>query len=156
MGASMPGGGGKSSNFELNLVPFIDMFSTLICFLLITAAWQNLESVNTGAAPKHVESLQDTPPSSPQPEVKKVALSVVLHFDKIDISEDNVVHSLAHRGRDPDIEGLSRVLKEWKKKYPARRDLVLATENRAPYKHLIGLMDVFIRGEFPEVAITLN
>jgi biopolymer transport protein TolR len=43
MGVSLPGGGGggrgKSQNFDLNLVPFIDLLSVLITFLLVTAVW---------------------------------------------------------------------------------------------------------------------
>ena len=40
MSASGLGGGGKKSvNADLNLVPFIDLLSTLIVFLLITAAF---------------------------------------------------------------------------------------------------------------------
>jgi biopolymer transport protein ExbD len=36
----MAGGGGS----EPNLTPFIDLFSVLICFLLMTAAWLSLEA----------------------------------------------------------------------------------------------------------------
>ena len=32
----------KAMNFELNLVPFIDVLSTCICFLLVTAVFINL------------------------------------------------------------------------------------------------------------------
>ena len=37
----MAGGGGN----EPNLTPFIDLFSVLVCFLLMTAAWLQLESL---------------------------------------------------------------------------------------------------------------
>jgi biopolymer transport protein TolR len=156
MGASMPGGG-KSANVELNLVPFIDMFSVLICFLLMTAAWNGLESINTGAPPKSVD-LRDNnePPPPPKPEKPKVVLTVTLYTDRLDIGEDNRTQSLPHVAGQPDYLKLTRVLSEWKRRYPDRKDLILATENRAPYKHLIQLMDTFIAGDFPEVGITLN
>lgn len=156
MGASMPGGGGKSASFELNLVPFIDMFSTLICFLLITAAWQSLESVNTGTPPKSVESLEDTPPSEPEPKVKKAVLAVTLFFDRLEVAEDETKKVFPNRGKEIDTQSLALVLVEWKRKYPERKDVILSTENRAPYRHLIRLMDTFIAGQFPEVGITLN
>ncbi len=156
MGASMPGGG-KSANVELNLVPFIDMFSVLICFLLMTAAWNGLESINTGAPPKSLDLRDDNdPPPPPKPEKPKAALTVTLYTDRIDVGEDNKTQSLRHVNGQPDYEKLSQALADWKRRYPDRKDLILATENRAPYKHLIQLMDTFIAGDFPEVGITLN
>lgn len=156
MGASMPGGG-KSANVELNLVPFIDMFSVLICFLLMTAAWNGLESINTGAPPKSLDLRDDNdPPPPPKPEKPKVALTVTLYTDRIDVGEDNSTLSIRHTSGQPDFTRLAQTLADWKKRYPERKDLILATENRAPYKHLIQLMDTFIAGDFPEVGITLN
>lgn len=40
----------KNSNFELNLIPFIDVLSTCICFLLVTAVFINLGSFHTNQA----------------------------------------------------------------------------------------------------------
>lgn len=46
-GMNLPGNGSgkKSLNCELNLVPFIDLLSVSICFLLMTAVWIQLGSV---------------------------------------------------------------------------------------------------------------
>ncbi|MBX3021434.1 MAG: biopolymer transporter ExbD [Bdellovibrionales bacterium] len=40
----------KNMNFELNLVPFIDVLSTCICFLLVTAVFINLGSFHVSQA----------------------------------------------------------------------------------------------------------
>ncbi len=40
----------KNTNFELNLVPFIDVLSTCICFLLVTAVFINLGSFHVSQA----------------------------------------------------------------------------------------------------------
>lgn len=40
----------KHLDFELNLVPFIDLLSTCICFLLITAVWLNVGTMNVKQA----------------------------------------------------------------------------------------------------------
>ncbi len=158
MGASVPGGGGKSANFELNLVPFIDLFSALICFLLMTAAWQNLEVINTGAPPKAIDlrDENDEPTPMPKSDKPKVALVVTLYFDRLEVGEDAIVRSYPHIAGTPDFQRLSMTLADWRKRFPDRKDVLLSTENRAPYKHLIKLMDTFILGEFPEVGITLN
>lgn len=36
----------KHLDFEVNLIPFIDLLSVSICFLLITAVWLNVGSMN--------------------------------------------------------------------------------------------------------------
>jgi biopolymer transport protein TolR len=43
-------GGKKKMNFDLNLVPFIDVLSTCICFLLVTAVFINLGSFHVNQA----------------------------------------------------------------------------------------------------------
>jgi biopolymer transport protein ExbD len=43
-------GGRRNSNFELNLVPFIDVLSTCICFLLVTTVFLNLGSFHVNQA----------------------------------------------------------------------------------------------------------
>src|SRR4051812_41606046 len=40
----------KNTNFELNLVPFIDVLSTCICFLLVTAVFINLGAFHVSQA----------------------------------------------------------------------------------------------------------
>src|SRR4051812_16968740 len=42
--------GRRNMNFELNLVPFIDVLSTCICFLLVTTVFLNLGSFNVNQA----------------------------------------------------------------------------------------------------------
>lgn len=157
MSLSTPGGNRKSANFELNLVPFIDLFSALICFLLMTAAWQNLEVINTGNPPKSVD-LRDgeTSSTSEKPPAPKVVLSVTLYHDRIELIENNSVRTLHNLSGAIDVAQLKSTLSVWSKRYPSKKDVLLSSENRAPYKSLILLMDRLIEAGFPEVGITLN
>jgi biopolymer transport protein ExbD len=157
MSATSGMGGGKSVNVELNLVPFIDLLSTLICFLLITAAWQEMDVMSSSAPPKATAEIPETPQPPPPPdEKKKVALVVSLGLDKIDISEDDATTPIPHVGGEPDISKLTEILQGWKTRFPERKDLVLATDNKAKYKYLVLLMDVLIKNDFPDVGINLN
>ncbi len=158
MGASGMGGNGKSVNVELNLVPFIDLLSTLICFLLITAIWHELDTMSSNAPPKATSEMppDQVQPPPPQDEKKKVLLTVALGLDKIDLAEDDQLQAIPNNGDAPDLERLKSALRDWKQKYPDRKDVVLATDSRAKYKYLVQLMDTLISSEFPEVAINLN
>jgi biopolymer transport protein ExbD len=49
-GSSRGHGRKRNMNFDLNLVPFIDMLATCICFLLMTAVFINLGSVKVNQA----------------------------------------------------------------------------------------------------------
>src|ERR1044071_1965847 len=44
------GGGRRNADFELNLVPFIDLMSTCISFLLITAVWTQVSMIQIGSS----------------------------------------------------------------------------------------------------------
>ena len=41
---------GRKKNIELNLVPFIDLMSVLITFLLITAVWTQVSMIQIGSS----------------------------------------------------------------------------------------------------------
>lgn len=48
--SSSNNGGKRAMNFELNLVPFIDVLSCCICFLLVTAVFINLGAFHVNQA----------------------------------------------------------------------------------------------------------
>ncbi|MDZ4677096.1 MAG: biopolymer transporter ExbD [Oligoflexia bacterium] len=150
MSAGGLGGGKKGVSADLNLVPFIDLFSTLICFLLITAVWQQIAVLSTqGSAPT------DNVNNTALPD-KKVDLSVSLFLDHLLIGEGSANVKIPHNTGNPDYEALKKKLAEWKLKYPNRSDLVLNTDSQAPYKHLIHLMDTMTSELFGEVSINTN
>ena len=69
MGVSVDTGGGggrKSVDVDINLVPFIDMMSCLVAFLLITAVWTNLAQINI--KPKGMANQSDVPPPAEPPQ----------------------------------------------------------------------------------------
>ena len=123
----------------------------------MTAAWQNLEVVNTGTPPKAVDLRDDEQSPVPnKPAALRVALSVNLFFDRVELVENNELRTLYHQNGAVDVARLKPILNVWHKRYPEKKDVLLSTENRAPYKFLITLMDGLIDAGFPEVGITLN
>ena len=74
MGVSVDSGGGgrgKSQNFDLNLVPFIDLLSVCITFLLATAVWTQIMSlqVDQAIAPPNPETPPPPPDKPPTPPI---------------------------------------------------------------------------------------
>jgi biopolymer transport protein ExbD len=59
-------GKGRSVDVDLNLVPFIDLMSVLITFLLISAVWTQVSMIQLGASfasPQSSSDTQYTPPA---------------------------------------------------------------------------------------------
>src|SRR5688500_11738245 len=77
MGQSFGSQENGSVNVELNIVPFIDLMSCLTAFLLVTAVWVNLSSLENEA---EVRGKSDVT----QPEPPKLA--VLIEHDQIVLS----------------------------------------------------------------------
>jgi biopolymer transport protein ExbD len=151
MGASGLGGGGRRSvNAELNLVPYIDLLSTLICFLLITAVWGQIDAMSTNA-----QSPSDQAANTP-PDLNRVDLSVNLLTDRLEAQAGVSKVTIMHLSGQPDYISLTRVLEEWKNRWPQRKDVTLHSDGQAPYKFLIGLMDTLTEAQFEDVGVNTN
>ena len=83
--------GKRQSNFEVNLVPFIDLMSVLITFLLITAVWTQVSMIKLGSSlysKQNTEDVDKPPPKSEIPlrvDVKDAGHVVVIGPKRIDI-----------------------------------------------------------------------
>ena len=56
------GSGKKEATFDLNLVPFIDLMSVMITFLLITAVWTQVSMIKLGSSIYGKQNTDETPP----------------------------------------------------------------------------------------------
>lgn len=145
------GRGRKSANAELNLVPYIDLLSTLICFLLITAVWQQISAMTSNGNDTAVAPDGARPPDTP-----KVDLSVSLYLDRIEAIAGNEKSSIVFINGRPDYAGLVRLLRQWKERWPDRGDVSLHSDSMAPYKNLIGIMDTLKEAQFEDIGVNTN
>src|SRR4051812_235300 len=145
MGVSMVdsgGGGRKAVDIDLNLVPFIDMMSCLVAFLLITAVWTNLAQLNV--KPKGVgrDAEQQMPTEPP------INLSILVATDSIWVG-DTVGNrqQIKKTAEDKhDLEALGTALQQFKTTpvFQTREDIEIAGEDEANYQELIDAMDTAI------------
>src|SRR5215831_18995568 len=63
-GGAGGGGGKRSVDIDINLVPFIDMMSVLVAFLLLTAVWTEFAQINIkpGGVGRDAEQVPPQPP----------------------------------------------------------------------------------------------
>jgi biopolymer transport protein ExbD len=147
------GGGsrGRKVNIELNLVPFIDLMSVLITFLLISAVWVQINMIQMGTS-FYAQKDQSEPP----PELPPHA-DIVL---KIDVKQAGYVMtygkqiiSMPNSGTEFDDARLSAELLKVKQAYPDKVDAVLAVADELAYERMIYSMDVILKAGFPKISL---
>ncbi|HPI40088.1 MAG TPA: biopolymer transporter ExbD [Pseudobdellovibrionaceae bacterium] len=152
----MAGGGGT----EPNLTPFIDLFSVLVCFLLMTAAWLNLETFPVQiekSAPSTNASESPPPPPDENKNEKKVSLSLSLMLDRVEAKEGENKTLIPHlTGGEFDKDKIQKMLAQWRTQFPDKKDLVLNTEAQVTYGQMIQLYDFLISMDWPDVGINPN
>ena len=143
------GGGGRPKSLELNLVPFIDLMSVLITFLLITAVWTQVSMIQIGSSiyGKKTET-QPTPPPDTD-----VVLKVDVHADGylLILGKDHI--KVPFKSGDYDDAGLSDLLLKAKQQYPNKVDAAIAMEDELPYERLIHVMDACLKNGFGSLSV---
>jgi biopolymer transport protein TolR len=143
--------GGRRTNMDLNLVPFIDLMSVLISFLLITAVWTQVSMIQIGSSlyGKKAESAAkpETPPNA----------DVVL---RVDVKSNGYVLTVGKQGialpfinGDYDEAGLVAQLQRVKQLYPEKKDAVVAVSDELAYERLIKAMDSLLVSGFPAISV---
>jgi biopolymer transport protein ExbD len=153
------GGGRKSVDSEINMIPMIDLLICTISFLLITAVWSHMSRMNADA--------QVPGPPNPEKELNPQPPDKMLHVemradDKFTLiwkQGSTVVNSIdvprhaveVHEGtstviRYPDLA--TKVVEEWKSNGSHRDSsdkkmdqAVLHTDNKTQFKEIVAVID---------------
>jgi len=143
------GGGGKKVDIDINLVPFIDVMSVLVAFLLLTAVWTNLAQINIkpGGVGKDPETVQEQPP--------QVNLSVLVASDAIWVGiTTGTPMQIPKAGDSYDYDALYNELVRYKKEsglFNDRDDIEVAAEDLVDYQTLVTVMDRAVEAKFTGV-----
>ena len=145
------GGNGKGNiSVELNLVPFIDLMSVCIIFLLITAVWTQVSMIQLGSSvySKATDSGQVEP--SPRPDIS-IRLDIKPNGYELMIAK-NIAHFPLINGAYDDV-GLATHLKKVKEQYPDKNDVVITIADIIIYEEAIKGMDTLLNNGFPEITV---
>lgn len=145
------GSSGRSRNIELNLVPFIDLMSVLITFLLITAVWTQVSMIQIGSSMYGKKS--DTQPSPTPPPNADVVLKVDVKEIGYVLTVGKQVISLPMQNGQFDDAGLVAQLQRVKQLYPEKIDAVVTMADVMPYEHLIKAMDNLLTSGFSAISV---
>lgn len=143
------GGKGRRTTLELNLVPFIDLMSVLITFLLITAVWTQVSMIQIGTSiyGKRTDKPNVIPPQA----------DVVL---RIDVKPNGYTIVLGRRvttipllNGEYDEDRMVEELQKAKAAYPEKQDAAIAMSDELPYERLIKGMDNTLKAGFSQISV---
>lgn len=144
------GGGKKSANVELNLVPFIDLMSVLITFLLITAVWSQVSMLQAGSSIYGKKTDDKNTPPPPMADIP-LRLDVKASGFRLIIGQEQFQYPRA--GSVYETASLAAKLKEIKAAYPEKIDAVVSTDDDVNYEFMILGMDTLNKSGFPTVSV---
>ncbi len=149
---SAPGGkssGKKALNVELNLVPFIDLLTCLICFLLMAAVWVQIGKISV------TQSGQGAPTEQTPEERQRLNLVVAITPQGYLIRGNNTtIADILKKDNAYDTKTLGSKLKEIQGQFPDKKDIVVMSEDAIAYQDLINTMDICLANDFPNISLS--
>ncbi len=138
-------GGKKSLSADLNLVPYIDLLTCMVAFLLITAVWTQLAQL----------SIQQRGPGGEQDGTQPLTKIVLLVGEEgFNLMVGDERQSLPKQAGAYDFATLARHLKQAKQSHPDKDDVQIAAEDTVIFEPLSQTMDTAIAAGFPLVSLT--
>ena len=146
--------GGRKQVVELNLVPFIDLMSVCIIFLLITAVWTQVSMIQLGSS-IYSNQTEDEPPIPPPYSEVVLRVDVLPGSFRLIVGKEKY-QIPANADGSYNKEALVHQLEQVKKLYPEKVDGVATVMDEISYKHLIEAMDSFLIAGFPQISVTVS
>jgi biopolymer transport protein ExbD len=151
-GAPVPEGGSgkKSVDFQLNMVPFIDLLSVLISFLLMTSVWTQVAKIDVKQSPNQISD----EPQQEKPDEQKLNLTVLIKSTGYSVmAKSAVVKDIEKKGDAYDSAVLSEVLKQQRDLNPSNEELIVTCEDKIPYQEMITVMDIALEYKLTGISV---
>lgn len=144
----------KELNFDLNLMPVIDILSVCICFLLITVVWTNVGSLNVsqGVGTEATGSADNTPAVWVYLKQGGQVVMSVRNLNKKTNQHDTSFSGNRNGGiKWSSVESFIGHLKE---KAPDLRTALIMPSKQISYEDIIKMMDRFKKSGIEDVGIS--
>jgi biopolymer transport protein TolR len=147
MSVSVEGGsrkGRKEVNAELLLVPYIDLLTCMVAFLLITSVWTQLARL------KVEQKGQGETTTGDPPETK---IAVLVHQDGFSVMVNQDQRPLPRKDGELDYASLTSELQRLKQSYPDKTDVQVLSADAIRFDSLIKTMDAAMASGFPDISL---
>jgi biopolymer transport protein TolR len=140
------GGGKKPLNADLNLVPYIDLLTCMVAFLLITAVWTQLARLSVNQKGQG-QAGEETPP------VDRANIALMVNQEGFNLVVGQDQTPIPKKGESYDFERLNAELKKVKDALPDRTDIKVASDDTIKFETLVKTMDSALNNRFPDVSL---
>lgn len=144
--------GSRAVAVDVNLVPFIDLMSVLIVFLLISAVWSQVSMIQIGSSVYGKKTPQEV---TPPPRVE-IPFRLDVRADGYRVVIGQQIVQIPKLNAKYDQERLLSEVKRIKKIYPDKIDAVITINDDLKYQFLIEGMDALLSSGFPEISVATN
>lgn len=145
--------GSKKQVVDLNLVPFIDLMSVCIIFLLISAVWTQISMLQLGNSIYSNKTDEEVIKPPPFVEIA-LRVDVLPQGFRLVVGKDAIMIPAKSSSNVYNVVKLKEELRSVKEKYPSKVDGVASVRDEIQYKHLIQAMDALLLTGFNQVSIT--
>ena len=144
------GGDEKSVAVEVNLVPFIDLMSVCIIFLLISAVWSQVSMIQISSSIYGQKSEQE--PVMPPPRIE-IPFRVDVKSKGYRVVVGRKSETIPKINGKYDDDTLLKKIKAVKELYPEKIDAVISMSDELEYGLLIKGMDALLTLGFSEISV---
>lgn len=151
MGVQVEGGKGrgKSQNVDLNLVPFIDFMSCLIAFLMITAVWAEIHSLDVEQSVSQ-DPPTEPPPDPPPPPPLTIHVQASGHWIGRKVEEGVLIPKL---GDQFDYAKLEETMVKDHETFPSEDMVVINTDDGMAYEEMMKVLDLSRKIGYPKTLM---
>jgi biopolymer transport protein ExbD len=137
---------GRALDAAINVVPFIDLLSCCISFLIITATTLQLSRL-------HAKPGADAAGAEIEPVPAPPALEVAIAADGYLCSRDGDVRAIPRRAGDFDLVALADALGAYKRARPDDDRVRLRAADSVAYREVIRAMDTAVAQRFESIGL---
>jgi len=142
----------KELNFELNIMPVLDILSVLICFLLLTAVWMQLGTLDTKQAIGDNSTAGAKNPPSLWVTLQKDG-TVQLSLRDVPQAK-NLEHNVAKTSGGVNWASLEEKIQALRAQWPDLKTSIVRPEARTSYGDVIRIMDQLKKNQFDGVGLS--
>ena len=139
-------GGKRSMDAEYNLVPFIDLQTCLISFLLVAAVWTQIAKIDVKPTPNIA--------SDPQPQNDQVKLTVHIRGNGYYLITNATIVEMPKAGDAYPTKLLDDKLKALRTEYPEVTGITVMADDNVQYVQLVQVMDVCLKYQFNDISVS--
>lgn len=143
----------KHLDFELNLIPFIDLLSTCICFLLITAVWMQIGSLNVKQAVGGQSAAETEKKPTAWMFMEKDGTVVVDVRDSQSLAANQKKSTVPSKDGKIDLDTLSKLATDLKTVEPLLRTALIQPKPDTSYEDIINLMDAVKKAGLGDLGV---